>query len=391
MQAVEYRRSEIPSSTSDGGSKKRVTTTATTSVQCPTCGDRGKPVQPLTVRSLVADEAVGRVADGEYRFCEFKNCETVYFGGGQTFAKSDLKVPVGVKETTGERLLCYCFGHSVASIEDELRTEGRSDAVTDIRRKMKQPGCQCETQNPSGTCCLGTVAKGIETAKAEVSLHRSSGSKAETFTKVGTIVSAVVASSCCWLPLVLLLFGVSGAGIAGAMESYRPLFIVLTFGFLAAAFCFTYRPRRAASTGEDCCATAHDCCSATGTARQRRLSVMGFNKIMLWVVTVLAVAFLFFPSYMGLLLAGRSDAGIAGKGDPLVRQTLVAVEGMHCEGCAVLVEESVEDVPGVLNAKVDYENRQVVISTKACCPFPRDEALAAMQQAGYSARIIESE
>lgn len=109
---------------------------------------------------------------------------------------------------------------------------------------MKHPGCQCETQNPSGTCCLGTVAKGIETAKAEVSLNKSSGSKAETFTKIGTIVSAVVASSCCWLPLVLLLFGVSGAGIAGAMESYRPLFIVLTFGFLAAAFYFTYRPRR---------------------------------------------------------------------------------------------------------------------------------------------------
>lgn len=42
------------------------------------------------------------------------------------------------------------------------------------------------------------------------------------------------ASSCCWLPLVLLAAGVTGAGIAAALEAYRPLFVVVTFGFLAA-------------------------------------------------------------------------------------------------------------------------------------------------------------
>lgn len=367
-----------------------MTTTASTAVQCPACGNKGRTVQPLTVRSLLADEAVGRAADAEYRFCESKDCDTVYFADGQTFTKSDLKVPVGVKETTGERPLCYCFGHSVASIKDELRTKGRSNALADIRLKMKDPGCRCETENPCGACCLGTVTKGIETAKAELDFTKSSGNKAETFTKIGTVVSAVVASSCCWLPLVLLLFGVSGAGIAGAMESYRPVFIALTFGFLAAAFYFTYRPRRAASTG-DCCATAHDRCSPTGPARPRRFNMLAFNKIMLWGVTVLAVAFLFFPSYMGLLLAGRSDAGVTGQGDPLVRQTVIAVEGMHCEGCTVLVEESVEDVPGVLDVKVDYEGKQAVVSTKACCPFPKDEVLGAMRQAGYSVRTIETE
>lgn len=368
-----------------------MTTTASTAVQCPTCGNKGRTVQPLTVRSLLTDEVVGLVAEAEYRFCESRDCDVVYFADGQSFTKSDLNVPVGVKEMIGERPLCYCFGHSVASIKDELRTNGRSDALADIRQKMKDPGCRCETENPSGACCLGTVADGIETAKAELGPTRPSGYRVETFTKIGTVVSAIVASSCCWLPLVLLLFGVSGAGIAGALESYRPVFIALTLGFLAAAFYFTYRPRRAASADENCCATADDCCSPIGTARPRRFRMAAMNKVMLWGVTVLAVAFLFFPSYMSLLLAGRSDDGVVAQGDPLVRQTVIAIEGMHCEGCSVLVKNAIEDVPGVLGVTVDYENKQAIVSTKACCPFPKNKVLSAMRQAGYSARIIETE
>src|SRR5207249_2070041 len=149
-----------------------------------------------------------------YCFCDAKDCTVVYFGQGQTFTRSQLRVSVGGKEAKGERPLCYCFGHSVATIKEELRAKGRSDALEDIRRKMKDPGCACEVTNPSGSCCLGAVGRGIATAKAEMNGTRRESSRTEMIAKAGTVLSAIMASSCCWLPLLLLAFGMSGAGIA---------------------------------------------------------------------------------------------------------------------------------------------------------------------------------
>ena len=161
-------------------------------VQCPSCGQKAKRVSPVTLRALLKEEYAIAFAGGEnsccasddigdtgcqpiagdtgWRFCESQDCDVVYFSEttDQQFEKSDLKVAVGVKEPTGERPLCYCFGHSVASIKDELSSKGQSDALLDIRAKMKDPGCFCETANPSGSCCLGSVTKGIKIAEEEL-------------------------------------------------------------------------------------------------------------------------------------------------------------------------------------------------------------------------------
>lgn len=143
----------------------------------------------------------------------------------------------------------------------------------------------------------------METAKEAIPLQVGGGRRGEAVAKAGAVLSAVVASSCCWLPLVLLAFGVSGAGIAGTLDAYRPAFIALTVAFLTAAFYFTYRPRKAGSAAADCCAPAKDCCSSTPTIKSR-FSMMTLNKVVLWGVTVVAIAFLFFPQYMRVFLRG---------------------------------------------------------------------------------------
>ena len=154
-----------------------------------------------------------------------------------------------------------------------------------------------------------------------------------------------MASSCCWLPVLLLAVGVSGAGIATTLQAYRPVFMVVTFGFLGMAFYFTYRPRHAAGAQADCCSpqaapadapqAGLDCGApqaadggqaATATGRPR-FSMMALNKVMLWAVTVLAVVFLFFPQYVtGLLGTGNEQISAE------MTRSVIKIEGMTCEG-----------------------------------------------------------
>ncbi len=147
---------------------------------------------------------------------------------------------------------------------------------------------------------------------------KPASNRVELIAKIGTIVSALMASSCCWLPVLLLAVGVSGAGIASTLEAYRPLFMVVTFSFLGMAFYFTYRPRRAANATVDCC---------TPSTGKRRFNLMAFNKVMLWTVTVMAVVFLFCPQFVTGLIGTGSDKITAD-----MTCTEIKIVGMTCYG-----------------------------------------------------------
>lgn len=54
-------------------------------------------------------------------------------------------------------LICYCFKHSKQSLFDAIQSNKEHEIVNDIKAKMKDPGCFCETSNPSGKCCMADV------------------------------------------------------------------------------------------------------------------------------------------------------------------------------------------------------------------------------------------
>lgn len=129
-----------------------------TNAPCPVVGKRGKPVPLVTLRSLVLPEYAAAVEGREWFFCDRSDCEVVYFThDGRTIKKNALKVRVGFKEKEAPRPVCYCFGHTVESIRQEIEKTGRSTVVASIRKKVEAGECSCEVLNPKGTCCLGDV------------------------------------------------------------------------------------------------------------------------------------------------------------------------------------------------------------------------------------------
>ena len=111
------------------------------------------------------------------------------------------------------------------------------------------------------------------------------------------------------MPPLLILGGISGAGMTTFIQDYRLIFTTVTFAFLGAAFYLTYRPRRNSA-------------SEANESRSPVATVMTFNKIMLWAVTVLVVMFLFFPQLVTNALASNDEFT-----DDMQR-TVIQIEGM---------------------------------------------------------------
>ena len=78
----------------------------------------------------------------------------------------------------------------------------------------------------------------IEPVQAQV----PAPNKNDRWLAVGGIAGAILASSCCILPLLLVLAGVSGAWIGSltALEPFKPYFIAVTLGFIGFGFWHVY-------------------------------------------------------------------------------------------------------------------------------------------------------
>jgi mercuric ion transport protein len=105
--------------------------------------------------------------------------------------------------------------------------------------------------------------------------------------QLGSLLSAVLASACCLLPLVLASLGLGALGIASVLAPYRSVFVAITLAFLGTSFYLVYRRPK----GEDC-ASGAACPPAGGASRA--------NKITLWILTALVLGILGFPSLLAL-------------------------------------------------------------------------------------------
>jgi len=186
----------------------------------------------------------------------------------------------------------------------------------------------------------------------------------ERLTLGGSVIAAVLSSACCWLPLLLLAFGASAAGVSAFFERWRPLFLVIAVSLLGAGFYVVYFRK-------PCC--AQGACEAA--PRSRRV----VNQAMLWMAVVLVAAFAFFPSYAGPVTRAFYGSGRATDSSPALNATALhrfRVEGMTCEACAVTLQAGLESIDGVASARVDYATETAEIRSDAADVVSRVRAVA---------------
>lgn len=327
--------------------------------QCPGCNRNGKKVKEITLNNLLKNDK--EPGSESYQVCTTQNCNIVYFSesDSQRFNKDDLKVRFGLKEAESPRTLCYCFNHSVEEIESEIIATGDSKAISKIKTSMKENGCDCEITNPLGGCCMGEISKVIKDLKSKHNAKENVSSNVtekeldccdpkeeiqpgnEELKKnnswifqAGAVFSAILASSCCWLPAILIGAGFSSASVL-LIEKYRWLFIALTLVLVGLAFYVSFKSKKQ----DDCCGESKK--------DNRKYLVIGSLAILV----ILASPYINFAS-----------SPVLGPTTKMSKKVVtLQIEGMTCGGCATNIEKSLAGQKGVDAISVDYNKKSAII------------------------------
>ncbi|WP_314251983.1 heavy-metal-associated domain-containing protein [Streptomyces kutzneri] len=68
-----------------------------------------------------------------------------------------------------------------------------------------------------------------------------------------------------------------------------------------------------------------------------------------------------------------------------VRMTF-AITGMHCNSCGLLIDDEVEELPGVTASTTDVRTERTVV--ECATPVDPEQIIAAITEAGYQGRHL---
>ena len=179
----------------------------------------------------------------------------------------------------------------------------------------------------------------------------------------GSLVLAIMAHICCIAPIFLAVLGLGGAGLFSKFANLRPYLMGMTGFFLGLAFYLTYKKRKVRCE--------------TGTIKIRR--VPKWNKISLWIATILVVFFLAFPHLVGSLNTSSGSDQMKGERS----EVTITVKGMTGSGCEFNIEKAVKKLDGVIMVKANYKKGKVDIQ------FEKDKVsisdiVEAINKSGYN-------
>lgn len=187
----------------------------------------------------------------------------------------------------------------------------------------------------------------------------------------GSLAAGLLASACCIGPFVLGAIGLGSLGLGTWLAPARPWLLALTAVLLAVGFYLAYRPPRARA-----CEPGQAC----ETPEKRRP-----QRIIMWGVTLVAAALATYPSW-GARPGGQAPSAAR---DSSAAVVTLDVRGMTCDACAAGIERGLREVPGVVQASVDYEQSRAEIVVANASIDPR-LLIAAVKKRGYHASVPTS-
>ncbi len=178
------------------------------------------------------------------------------------------------------------------------------------------------------------------------------------FVLAGSMVAAIAASMCCVLPLAGAVLGFTSLAAAAAFEQFRPYLLALTGVFIGGGILLYFKDSKRAS------------------------GIAGFNVILLATTAVAVAGVVALPYYSGRILRPVPErAEVAA-----TVTTTLRIDGMTCEACATGLQASLQRIPGVAKAVVDYEGKSAKISFD---PAKQSRAALAKVITDSSYRVVE--
>lgn len=220
-------------------------------------------------------------------------------------------------------------------------TEGGKLEGAPSRELIRAAVRQAAGSGPHACCAVASLPTAIS--------PRPETAKPHSLRLLGSsLMAALAASLCCILPIVAAITGLAGLTAAASFEQWRPYFLTLTGALLVAGGFLAYRDYKKACVPGSLCATQ---------------PMNRWNGLALGLLTVLVVALAAFPAYSGYVAQRLvpPPAHSTRAATPSVTTSFL-IPDMSCPACATTLRAQFEQLPGVSEAKVDYETRRATIT-----------------------------
>lgn len=165
--------------------------------------------------------------------------------------------------------------------------------------------------------------------------------------------TAVMASLCCILPIVAAVTGLGLLGVAAKFEQWRPYLLGVTGLLLLAGSVVAYRDYKKACAPGSLCATK---------------PVNRWNFIALAMVAASVGGLAAFPRYSGVVAEAMLGAPVPAShtfGSAVLSKIAFRIPDMDCPACAAILSNRLRKMPGVAEARLDVENRKVIVTFDA--------------------------